>query len=30
MRVRYLKVLFGMLVLLFALAQPRALWACPT
>jgi hypothetical protein len=30
MSVRSFKFLFALLVLLFALAQPRALWACPT
>jgi hypothetical protein len=28
--VRMLKTLFGILLLLAALAYPRALWACPT
>jgi hypothetical protein len=30
MGVRSFKFLLGLLVLFFALAQPRALWACPT
>jgi len=30
MRVKALRFLVGTLVLLIAMAQPRALWACPT